>query len=203
LNKVIEYTLFQPGLFLDYLAFPYKTATHLTPLNTMVDFQNRRAIVVEGHDAIMTFTTVEDLAAVVAKAVDYNGEWPIIGGVSGNRVPVSQIIKIGEKVRGLSYYIRNESSYSHDIAGHPFVIEKVTLEDLENGNLKTSWSLETSHPSLSEEQAQSMIKGVLIGTLLSSAKGAWDVSDDFNRILPDCKFTRIEEFLAKVWKGKP
>jgi hypothetical protein len=96
-----------------------------------------------------------------------------------------------------------KSSCSHGVAGHPFVVEKVKLEDLENGNLKTSWSLETSHPSMSKEQAETMMKGVLIGTLLSSAKGAWDVSDDFNRLLPDYKFTETEEFLAKVWKGKP
>jgi hypothetical protein len=96
----IEYTLFQPGLFLDYLAFPHQTARYLTPLNTMIDFANRRAIVVEGYDPVMTFTTVQDLAAIVTRAVEYDGEWPENGGISGNRLPVSQIIKIGEKVRG-------------------------------------------------------------------------------------------------------
>jgi hypothetical protein len=101
--QVLEYTLFQPGMFLDYLATPYKTAKHLEPLNTMIDFQNRRAIIVDGHDSIMTYTTVQDLAAVVAMAVDLNGEWPVISGISGNRVPISQILKIGEKVRGVPY----------------------------------------------------------------------------------------------------
>lgn len=48
-----------------------------------------------------------------------------------------------------------------------------------------------------------MLKKVLIGTLLSSAKGAWDVSDAFNKLLPDYEFTQIENFLAKVWEGKP
>jgi hypothetical protein len=71
----------------------------------MIDFQNRRAIVVDGYDAVMTFTTVKDLAAVVFLAVDLAGEWPIIGGIRGNRVPVSEVLKIGEKVRGLSYPI--------------------------------------------------------------------------------------------------
>lgn len=88
---------------MDYLAFPYKTAKYLEPLNTMIDFQNRRAIVVDGHDAIMTFTTVKDLAAVVARAVELDVEWPVVGGVSGNRLPISQILKIGEKVRGVPY----------------------------------------------------------------------------------------------------
>jgi hypothetical protein len=40
----------------------------------MFDFQSRRAIVVDDHDFIMTFTTVQDLAAVVARAVDLDGE---------------------------------------------------------------------------------------------------------------------------------
>jgi hypothetical protein len=48
-----------------------------------------------------------------------------------------------------------------------------------------------------------MLKTVLIGTLLSSAKGAWDVSDAFNQLLPDYKFTQIEDFLARVWEGQP
>lgn len=67
----------------------------------MFDFEKRRAIVVEGHDFVMTFTTVQDLADVATDAVDYDGEWPVIGGISGNRVTVSQILRIGERVRGM------------------------------------------------------------------------------------------------------
>ena len=67
----------------------------------MFDYQNRRAIVVDGHDYIMTFTAVQDLTAVVARAVEYDGEWPVIGGIQGNRVSVSQVLDIGEKVRGM------------------------------------------------------------------------------------------------------
>ncbi|OBT73192.1 hypothetical protein VF21_08702 [Pseudogymnoascus sp. 05NY08] len=184
-GKVLEYCLFQPGLFLNYLAFPHRTSKHVVPLNTMFDFENRRAIVVEGHDFVMTFTTVRDLAGVVTEAVDYGGEWPVTGGIRGNRVSVSKILKIGEKVRGL-----------------PFAIDTVKLEDLEDGNLKTSWTLETRHPSVSEEQAAEALKSVLISTLLSGVKGAWDVSDEFNQILPEYKFTQMEDFLAKVWEDK-
>lgn len=51
----------------------------------------------------MTLTTVQDIAGVVAGAVDLNGEWPKLGGIRGNRVTVSQILKVGEKVRGRCY----------------------------------------------------------------------------------------------------
>jgi hypothetical protein len=79
----------------------------------------------------------------------------------------------------------------------------VKLEDLEAGNLRTSWTLETRHSSVSEDQAAALLNSVLIGTLLGGVKGAWAVSDEFNQILPDYKFTQIEEFLATVWEGKP
>ncbi|KFX89807.1 hypothetical protein O988_08484 [Pseudogymnoascus sp. VKM F-3808] len=185
-GKILEYCLFQPGLFLNYLASPHKTAKHVAPLNTMFDFENRRAVVVDGYDFIMTFTTVQDLARVVAQVVDYDGEWPAIGGIRGNRVSVSQILKIGERVRG-----------------RPFAIDTVKLDDLEAGILKTSWTLTARHSSVSEENAADALKSVLISTLLSGAKGAWAVSDECNRILPGYEFTQMENFLANVWADKP
>ncbi|KAJ8121955.1 hypothetical protein ONZ43_g1725 [Nemania bipapillata] len=186
-ETVIEYTLFQPGLFLDYFAFPYKTSKHLDPLQTVFDFQNRRALVVDGReDAVMTLTTVADAAAVIARAVDYGGKWPTTGGICGNRVSVSQILKIGNRVRG-----------------GPFSVEKVRTEDLEAGELKTSWSLEAVHQAVPDDQAQALLKMVCIGTILSSSKGAWDSSNEMNQLFPEYEFTSAEEFLSRVWKGRP
>ncbi|KAI0451675.1 NAD(P)-binding protein [Xylaria acuta] len=186
-ETVIEYTLFQPGLFLDYLAFPYKTSKYIDPLQTVFDFKNRRALVVDGHeDATMTFTTAADVAAVVARAVDYEGKWPTTGGICGNRVSISQILEIGSRVRG-----------------RPFAVEKVTAEDLEAGELTASWGLEAAHSAVPDDQAQALLKMVCIGTLLSSSKGAWDSSDEMNQLFPEYEFTPIEEFLSEVWAGKP
>lgn len=47
-----------------------------------------------------------------------------------------------------------------------------------------------------------MLKSVMIGMLISTVKGAWDVSDAFNQLLPDYEFESAEEFLAGVWEGK-
>ena len=77
------------------------------------------------------------------------------------------------------------------------------MEDLEEGVLTASWTLETSHSSVLKDQVEQMLKMVLVGILLSSAKGAWDVSDDMNRLLPDFQFTKVEESLTAVWQGKP
>ncbi|KAI0206803.1 hypothetical protein F4808DRAFT_454721 [Astrocystis sublimbata] len=182
-EQVIEYTLFQPGLFLDYLAFPHKTSKHVEPLQSVFNFQNRRALVVDGHEECMiTFTSTADTAAIVTRAVDYEGRWPAVGGIRGNRVSVSQLLDIGMKVRGSA-----------------FAVERMKLEDLEAGELKASWGLEAVHQAVSEDQAQALLKMVCIGTLLSSSKGAWDSSDEMNQLFPDHKFTPIEEFLSEVW----
>ncbi|ELR05179.1 hypothetical protein GMDG_07220 [Pseudogymnoascus destructans 20631-21] len=142
-GKILEYCLFQPGLFLNYLASPHRTSK-VVPLNTMFDFEKRRAIVVEGHDFVTTFTPVQDLTGVVVEAIE----------------PPQDRTKEFEK-------------------------------------------FETRHPSVSEEQASEALKSVLISTLQNGAKGAWDVSDEFNRILPEYKFTQTEDFLDKVWNDKP
>ncbi|KAK3387646.1 hypothetical protein B0H63DRAFT_470594 [Podospora didyma] len=186
-GKVLEFTLFQPGLFLDYLASPHQTAKYVAPLDTLFDFNNRRAILVEGHeDAIITFTSVADLAAVVAQAVDFEaGEWPEVSGIRGNRMTFSQVVDIGEKIRG------------------PFTIDKVKLKDLEAGVLRTSWGLATKHRAVTEEQASDLFKTVLTGILLSSVKGAWDISDELNHMFPHYKFEEMEAFLTKAWDGKP
>ncbi len=154
----------------------------------------------------MTLTTVQDIAGVVARAVELGGEWPRIGGIRGNRVTVSQILQVGEKVRGMPQSVEFKSQILIEDPGRPFTIDKVKLEDLEAGDLKASWTLGKRHPSFTEDQADqlaAMLKTVLIGTLVSSVKGAWDVSDAFNQLLPDYKFTLIEEFLTNVWEGKP
>jgi len=151
----------------------------------MFDFQHARAIVVDGHDDMVTLTTLHDMAEVIAKAVDFDGAWPVTGGIRGNRLSISQVLKIGEKVRG-----------------RPFAKETVKLEDLEAGALNTTWGLEAKHSAVPPEQLAAMLKMVLVGTLLSGAQGSWDVSDEFNQIIPEYKFTKAEDFLAEIWEGK-
>ena len=46
-------------------------------------------------------------------------------------------------------------------------------------------------------------KMVLIGFTKAFGAGAFDVGDEWNRSLPDYKFTDVRTFLRKVWEGKP
>ena len=108
---MLEYTLFQPGLFLEYLAFPHKTAKYLQPLQTVFDFDKCRAIVVQGHqDAVMSLTSVRDLAEIIAKTVELKGQWPVTFGVKANRLTFHDIVAIGERVRGKNH--EHQKQYS-------------------------------------------------------------------------------------------
>lgn len=53
-----------------------------------------------GDNDHITLTTVQDLANVVAKAIDFEPEWPTIGGIRGADISIGRLIALGEKMRG-------------------------------------------------------------------------------------------------------
>jgi hypothetical protein len=66
------------------------------------DFENRRAISLEeGDDDRMSFITVQDFTDVIVQAVEFEGEWPVIGGIRGTDISIGNLIALGERVRGM------------------------------------------------------------------------------------------------------
>ncbi|KAK5046584.1 hypothetical protein LTR84_007345 [Exophiala bonariae] len=180
-KRVLEYSLFQLGFFTNYLGSPHKTTKHVQLFNIHVDVENRRAIAPEGDDLKWTFTTVQDVARVVAEAVDYQGIWPEIGGVNGHTLTNAELLKIVEEIRG------------------PISIERVTRADLEAGRLNTTWAPKIEHPSIPpEHRTRELSDKVISRTLLAGLKGSWVVSDEWNKLLPHVKFTKVDEFLRSV-----
>ena len=51
-------------------------------------------------DNRITVTTVQDFANVVASAIDFEGEWPVVSGIRGADISIGQLIALGEKIRG-------------------------------------------------------------------------------------------------------
>ena len=86
---------------MNYLTHPYKSTKHVYPIQTPIDFGNRRILMAEGSDDVcITLTTVKDLVNVVVRAVEYEGVWPIVGGIKGDEITIGNLIKLGERVRG-------------------------------------------------------------------------------------------------------
>lgn len=101
------------------------------------DFDKRRAIIAEGSEsARITFTTVHDLAAVVALAVDYQGEWPVVGGICGDKLTVRELLELGERIRGKS---TRPLSLHHANSAGPFNVETLDMQDLQAASVKSSW----------------------------------------------------------------
>ena len=92
-------------MFLDYFASPYRTSKHIHPFQNQIDFNNRRAIVLDGvDDARISLISARDFCAVVARAIEYEGEWPVTGGIRGDELAIGQLVTIGEKIRTLPVY---------------------------------------------------------------------------------------------------
>ncbi|KAH4104060.1 hypothetical protein HBH70_097770 [Parastagonospora nodorum] len=183
-TKVLEYCLFQPGLFTNYLTAPYKSATHLTAFETPFDFERRRMLVVDGgENSRITFTTVQDLAHVVARAVDYEGEWPVVGGMAGTTMSVGELIALGEKIRGGT-----------------FNVTRLKEEDLGAGTWKSEWAPLVAHPSIPDEQVEVVSRALVPNILLAVNEGAFETSDEWNRLLPDYEFTGAKTFVEREWR---
>ncbi|KAK6007320.1 hypothetical protein QM012_006328 [Aureobasidium pullulans] len=186
-NQVIEYTLFQCGLFLNYLTRPYKSAKHLWQIQTPFDFDLGRCIIAEGgNDSRITFTTVQDLARVVARAIDFEHPWPVVGGISGNEMSLKQMIELGEKIRG-----------------KPFKVEEIPIDELKDGSWKSSWTPRIDHPSVPPQKNDELSRIMVSEILRGISAGDFLCSDEWNKLLLDFKFTQVEEFLMSVWDGKP
>lgn len=99
--QVIEYCFFQPGMFMEYAAFPRQLTKHVPPMPTVWQLNNLRIVAVNGHeDDQVTLTTISDIAIVVRRAIEYEKVWPEVGGISGERITPRQLKLLVEKIRG-------------------------------------------------------------------------------------------------------
>ena len=80
----------------------------------------------------------------------------------------------------------------------------MSTADLETGTLNTSWLPEITHPSFPPEmRGPALSKAAISGILVGALKGAWEVTDEWNTLLPHFKFTKLDHFLREIWEGKP
>ncbi|KAK0737776.1 hypothetical protein B0T18DRAFT_440797 [Schizothecium vesticola] len=164
----LEYTLFQPGGFLEYLAHPHQPTAHIRPLALQIDVANSRVLVAKGAlDAKFTFTSVRDLARAVVAAVEYEGVWPVVGGVRGTTTTTRELVGVVERV-----------------TGRAVVVEEVDVEG--EGVVGASWLPRLDHPSfdaMGEEEREKVAVGFWAVYLKSLEAGAWEVGGEWNEVL--------------------
>ncbi|KAJ3539921.1 hypothetical protein NM208_g5288 [Fusarium decemcellulare] len=183
--QVLEYCLFVPGVFMNYLAPLKKIGADIAFVQLFVDFENCRAVVPEdpeGHDSTVSFTTIQGVARVVTKALDYEGEWPVRGGISASKTSISDLLQLGEMIRG-----------------KPFSIERIKKADLQANNFTMSWAPTTNHPAVPVEQRELAAKDFMRIILMGLADGVLDMSNEWNQRLPDLELTTLGSFLRDAW----
>ncbi|KAI1461939.1 NAD(P)-binding protein [Annulohypoxylon moriforme] len=186
-KKVLEYTRFQVGSYMSNLSHPKKSSNHVSTVPFLFEFGTQRATALEGAlDDAVSWVTVQDIASVVARAVEYEGEWPAIGGMVGTRVTVREMLKLGESI------------------GRPFTVKWHKLADLEAESkmeappIDENFDLHTAAPEVVEAFLEYATRNLLQGI----HRGAYDVTDEWNKLLPDYKFTQVEDFVKEYWGGK-
>lgn len=87
-------------MMLDCLVPVGSSTSNVRAIELPVDFARRRAMVLQDKDALITLTTVNDMAQAVLGAIEYQGEWPLIGGIRGTTMTTSKFLEIATKARG-------------------------------------------------------------------------------------------------------
>lgn len=64
----------------------------------------------EGKECYFTLTTMNDIANVVAQAVEYTGEWPVVSGIHGTDMSITQLLEIGVRARGKQLFHADRDS---------------------------------------------------------------------------------------------
>ncbi|CAF3709153.1 unnamed protein product [Rotaria sordida] len=108
-NKIktsdIEFTVFMPGLFMDYFASPQRASSSLPPDIVGIDFNKCKANIVGTGDEPLCTTRADDVGKFVAAALDLD-KWDEKMGIVGSRTTWNQLIKLGEKIRGKKFDVK-------------------------------------------------------------------------------------------------
>ncbi|KAL5120592.1 hypothetical protein ACEQ8H_001611 [Pleosporales sp. CAS-2024a] len=181
----LQYCLFQPSVFIDYFAHPYPLSPNLITWPFFIDLEKRRAMVLDDGTLPIVLTAISDVSEVLALALDDARPWPRVGGMQGVKTSINEIVAVGKKIRGSEW-----------------TVEYVKSEDMDKGQLKTSWVPQFSHPAIPADQHPAFSTMFVVCFFVAMKRGAWNVSREFNDMFPEFQFLGLEEYLAKAWKGR-
>lgn len=185
-QTVLEYSLFQPSIFMDYFAHPHPQSPELITWPFFVDFATRRAIVLDDGTHPFVLTAISDDSEILARALDDPVPWPRVGGMRGCVTSTNELLALGRKIRGGEWSV-----------------EYVKSEDIRRGELRTQWVPQMDHPVIPLADREAWSKEFVVMFLKAMAEGAWMVGDEWNQRYPDYEFVGLEEYLVKAWEGRP
>jgi hypothetical protein len=82
-------------------------------------------------------------------------------------------------------------------------VTEIQADDLERGTWTAPWLPTIEHPTIDPAQREAASRAMVPSLLLAVKAGGFAVSDEWNKLLPDYRFTGAEEFVEREWRGKP
>ncbi|KIH87877.1 hypothetical protein SPBR_05111 [Sporothrix brasiliensis 5110] len=192
-KKVLEYSLFHVGFFFEYAAYPRALSKHVRPIATNWQLNDARLVSVKGyeHDKV-TFTRVRDIARVVRGAVEYQGAWPVVGGIRGADISATEFKAAVEAKlaagKGPGILPPGTRTLRVDLADEAVLAQ---------GKLDLAMP-KLMHPSIPDDLRDQWHAPVWSGSLLATARGAWNASDEWNQLLPDIKMSTVDDFIEAI-----
>ena len=96
----LEYTIFEVGIFTNYLAAGTPGIGHLYPLMPLLDVEHYKGTLPADTSIPVVLTTAEDVGKFVAASLDLEN-WPEYSQVRGDRKTLAEILNVAEEVRGM------------------------------------------------------------------------------------------------------
>nr|GAT50695.1 predicted protein [Mycena chlorophos] len=110
------------GIFINYLATPKVGGLGpLKPLKFFVDIESCTAVIPGDGELKLAYTTVEDVGAFVAKALDVQEDWPESLRIVGSTVTHNELVRVAEKIRGKAFKVEYKSAaaYTAELVPNP------------------------------------------------------------------------------------
>ncbi len=181
----LEYTFFENGVFLNYLGTGTPGLGYMRPLHFIVNLEEWSAKLPEDGKAKIVFTHGEDVGAFVAASLDLQ-KWPEVSRMAGDVKSYKEIVELLETVTGTSALDHANFRVLTAISGKKLDVTYIPIAD-------TKKQLVPNPPSV----FTNFLGQILIEIVES---GRFHFSDpNLNKLCPEVKPTKVEEFLQKWW----
>lgn len=111
----LEYTFYESGLFMNWLAIGTEGLAHIGPLKLVVDVEGYKAQIPGDGNAKVAMTRVEDIGFFVAASLELQ-RWPGVSRLAGDVKSYNEIVRLAEAARGTS-----ERSLTQHISHRPYL----------------------------------------------------------------------------------
>ncbi|EKM60077.1 uncharacterized protein PHACADRAFT_250947 [Phanerochaete carnosa HHB-10118-sp] len=179
----LEYTIYEVGMFMNYLASGTPGLGHLDPLTLIFDVEHCKATLPGDGSAYFVQTRGEDIGKFVAASLDLD-KWPEFSQIRGDRRKLNEIVQLAEQVRGQKFDVT-------------YLSEQQLLETINSSSPGTLKHPDERFAALDMEK---ILAQWFLQTLRSNPLGF--EGKNINELLPQVQPVGVPEFLQQWWGKK-